>query len=55
MEISGLDSELVQSLVLLFIVFQYSKSKTVGSEIYDAIHRIGRDAEMAAASAEKKQ
>ena len=31
-----------------------AKAKQLESEIYDAIHRIGRDAEAAAACAEKK-
>ena len=32
-----------------------AKAKQLESEIYDAIHRIGRDAEVAEACAEKKQ
>ena len=48
MGISGLDLELVQSLVQQLIVFH------VQQNIYNAIHRIGRDAEIAAAEAERK-
>ena len=55
MEISGLDSELGQSLAQQLIVFHVQqKAKQLESEIYNAIHRIGRDAEIAAAHAERK-
>jgi hypothetical protein len=43
--------------ILGAVVYRLSrtaKAKQLESEIYDAIHRIGRDAEVAAACAEKK-
>lgn len=39
---------------LAYRLSRTAKAKQLESEIYDAIHRIGRDAEAAAACAEKK-
>ena len=55
MEISGLDSELGQFLgAVAYRLSRTAKAKQLESEIYNAIHRIGRDAEIAAAHAERK-
>ena len=51
MEISGLDSELGQSLAQQLIVFHVQQKQNNQN---NAIHRIGRDAEIAAAHAERK-
>ena len=55
MEISGLDSELGQSSAQQLIVFHVQqKQNSWKAKFYNAIHRIGRDAEIAAAHAERK-
>ena len=44
----------IEHFYVVYRLSRTAKAKQLESEIYDAIHRIGRDAEVAAACAEKK-